>query len=138
MQTIVVAYDATDVSRRALDRGGDIAEAFGAQLIVTSIAPVGHSSSLGGMDPTDPPERRERQLEEAKSHLAARGVQSETVVAIGNPDEAIVTVATEKGADLIVIGTRGLGRMARLLGQSVSDGVVKRAPCDVFLVRDED
>lgn len=40
---------------------------------------------------------------------------------VGEPGDAIVELAQERGADLIVVGTRELSALARLLGQSVSD-----------------
>lgn len=59
---------------------------------------------------------------------------TELVPAIGEPAEAIVEVANEKDADLIVVGTRELGFVERLLGQSVSEAVSRRARCDVLIV----
>jgi nucleotide-binding universal stress UspA family protein len=61
-------------------------------------------------------------------------VATELVPAIGEPAEAIVEVANEKDADLIVVGTRELGFVERLLGQSVSEAVSRRARCDVLIV----
>jgi nucleotide-binding universal stress UspA family protein len=134
VQTIVVAYDASDSARAALERAGDLAQAFGAKLIALSVAPIMLGAGTGGTDPTDPPERRAEQLEEAHSRLKARGVQAETVVAVGLPDESIIELAKERDADVIVIGSRQVGLVARLFGQSVSEGVVRNAPCDVYVV----
>jgi nucleotide-binding universal stress UspA family protein len=50
-------------------------------------------------------------------------------------DENIVGLAEELGADLIVIGSRGLGGMKRLLMGSVSESVVRHAHCPVLVVR---
>jgi nucleotide-binding universal stress UspA family protein len=52
----------------------------------------------------------------------------------GNPDEQIVELAREWGADLIVVGSHGRGFWGRLIG-SVSDAVVHHAPCSVLVVR---
>ena len=56
------------------------------------------------------------------------------MIAVGEPAEAIVTLAEERGADLIVVGTRELGFMQRMLGQSVSGAVSRQASCDVLIV----
>lgn len=58
-----------------------------------------------------------------------------TVAGIGDPADAIVDEAGDWGADLIVLGTRGLGGAQRLLLGSVSTKVLHRAPCDVLVVR---
>jgi nucleotide-binding universal stress UspA family protein len=136
VQTIVVAYDASDSARAALERAGDLAQAFGAKLIALSVAPImlGTGRAAGGIDPTDPPERRAEQLEEAQALLSARGVQAEPVIGVGLPDESIIELAKERDADVIVIGSRQVGLVARLFSQSVSEGVVRNAPCDVYVV----
>ena len=52
----------------------------------------------------------------------------------GNPEQEIVDIARNWGADLIVMGSHGRGFWGRLLG-SVSDGVLHHAPCSVLVVR---
>jgi nucleotide-binding universal stress UspA family protein len=136
MKTIVVGYDGTEASERALGRAGDIAVAFGSSVVLTSVSPVMTGASHGGgyVDPTDPPEAHEALLADAKGKLAARGVKAETVLGMGDPAEAIVQLAEQRGADLIVVGTREPGFFERLLGHSVSASVQRHAHCDVLIV----
>jgi nucleotide-binding universal stress UspA family protein len=136
MKTIVVGYDGTEASERALDRAGELAVAFGSSVILTSVSPVMTGTSHGGgsVDPTDPPEAHEAQLESAREKLAGRGVQAEVVLGMGDAAEAIVELADQRTADLIVVGTREPGFFERLLGHSVSDSVQRHAHCDVLIV----
>lgn len=64
-------------------------------------------------------------------------VAIETVLAWGNPADVIVEKAREIKFHLIVMGSRGLGAISGLLLGSVSDRVIKLAPCPVLIVRDE-
>jgi nucleotide-binding universal stress UspA family protein len=136
MKTIVLGYDGTDASARALERAGDIATAFGSSVIVTSVSgTMGGAVHAGGAgDPTDPPDAHEALLDEATKKLADRGVRAESVLALGSPGEAIVELAEERGADLVVVGTREPGFFERLLGHSVSGSVQRHAHCDVLIV----
>jgi nucleotide-binding universal stress UspA family protein len=54
---------------------------------------------------------------------------------VGRPDREIVDLAEEIGAGLIVMGSRGLGAMRRVLLGSVSESVLRHAPCPVLVVR---
>ncbi len=58
-----------------------------------------------------------------------------TEIIEGDNASAIIEVATTRGSDLIVMGSRGLGRLAGLLIGSTSQKVVAHAPCPVLIVR---
>jgi nucleotide-binding universal stress UspA family protein len=60
---------------------------------------------------------------------------AEAHLMLGRPDAAIVWLADELGAGLVVVGSRGLGGMRRTLIGSVSDSVVRHAPCPVMVIR---
>jgi nucleotide-binding universal stress UspA family protein len=64
------------------------------------------------------------------------GLTVRTVVKTGAPHDVIVAVATELGADLIVLGTHGRGGINRALLGSVADRVVRLAACPVITVRE--
>lgn len=75
-------------------------------------------------------------VERARDVLAPRGLAIETDVSVGDPKEEIVRMAaTEWGADLVVLGGRGLGRIRRFLLGSVSLAVARHAPCPVLVVK---
>ena len=136
LKTIVVGFDDTEPSRHALERAADLAEAFGAKLAVTSVAPllVGIGRSAGPLDPVDSPQEHREQLQDARKLLEARNIKAEYVPAAGEPADAIVELADDLDADLIVVGTRDPGILERLLGQSVSERVAHHAHRDVLIV----
>jgi nucleotide-binding universal stress UspA family protein len=137
MKTIVVGYDDTEPSKRALERAADLAEKFGSKLIVTSVAPVmvpSGTHGTGGIDPTDTPTQHQADLEHAQTYLSGRNLSAELQPAIGDAAEGIVETAERNGADLIVVGTREPSILERLLGTSVSGAVSRHAHCDVLIV----
>jgi len=135
VNTILVAYDGSEQAGRALDRAATIATALGARVLVTSVATVPHAvHGSDSVDPTDPPEKHSAELEEAAARLAELGVQADTRLAVGDPVDAIIELADEEEVDLVVVGSRSLSTAQRMLGQSVSGPVSRKAPCDVLLV----
>jgi nucleotide-binding universal stress UspA family protein len=136
MKTIVVGYDETDSSNRALERAAQLAQAFDARVIVTSVAPILTSGgrSAGPIDPVDSPDKHRQELAHAAEFLSERGVKAEYAPAIGEPADTIVELAENEGADLIVVGTHEPGVLQRLLGQSVSQSVARQSRRDVLIV----
>ena len=95
---------------------------------------ISTSRSAGAIDPTDTPEQHVAELAQAREHLAGKGIEADFQAAVGEPADTIVELAEERGADMIVVGTREPNVLERLLGQSVSESVSRRAHCDVLIV----
>jgi len=115
-------------------RAAELATAFGAKVIVTSVARVLVGRAGGPVDPADPPEDHMRELTHAASFLAEHGVEGEYDFALADPAAHIVELAEQRGADLIVVGTHEPGLLERVLGLSVTRKVERKAHCDVLIV----
>ena len=126
MKTIVLAYNDTESSDRALERAAELAGLYRAKLVVTSVVTV----LVGAERPSEPG----AELQLAHARLAELGVDAEIVEAVGEIAEAIVEVAESRSANLIVVGTREPSQVERLLGHSVSESVQRMAHCDVLIV----
>lgn len=74
-------------------------------------------------------------LRAAERELTSRLAPVERAVLVGSPAETIVEAAGSTGADLVVVGARGLGAFGRLLLGSVSEHVLRCAPCPVLVVK---
>lgn len=123
---ILLAYNNTDVSNRALERAAQLARLYEAKLVVTSVTPV----AVGAAPSMEPgPE-----LQRAAERLRALGIEPELVEAIGDIAPALVEAAEKHSAGLIVIGTREPSQVERMLGHSVSEQVQRMAHCDVLIV----
>jgi nucleotide-binding universal stress UspA family protein len=147
MKRIVVGYDGTEAAKRALDRAAELARAFESEVVVATVTaladlvPVGETVAMPlapiaapVVDPEVEAERWQEIADEARSRLGDKGISAEIVKPIGEAADEIVRVAEERGADLIVVGTHEPGFLERLLGGSVSQGVARRAHCDVLIV----
>ena len=148
MKTIVVGYDGSGSADRALDRAAEFARAFGAKLVIVSVAELpayippyaaGPETGLTALPLEEPvladvtaEEVVGGVLEQAKGRL--EGVDADFEARTGDADDAIIEVADERAADLIVVGTREPGFLSRLFEGSVSRDLAKRAHCDVLIV----
>jgi nucleotide-binding universal stress UspA family protein len=90
--------------------------------------------SGGPTDPVDSLDKHQQELASARQHLEGLGIRVRLQRAVGDPADAIVEIARENGADLIVVGTREPNMMMRVLGQSTSGSVMHKAHCDVMVV----
>jgi nucleotide-binding universal stress UspA family protein len=137
MERIVVGFDGSENSKKALARAAEIAN--GATVAVVSAIKVELliRDPSGAVRPEDPAEvdARTQALADAREFLEGRGITGVYIEGHGNPADVIVQEATDSGADLIIVGTRGQNAAQRLFMGSVSTNVVHHAPCDVLVVR---
>lgn len=141
-QLVAVGTDGSESSFRAVDRAATVAaDSSAALLIVCAYRPMkntGEAEQQLGEDAayhvigSTPAEET---LRDANERATAKGVRDvQTVAAEGDPIDVVTDVVTERKADLLVIGNRGLNSLSgRLLG-SVPQGISRRAPTDVLIV----
>jgi nucleotide-binding universal stress UspA family protein len=139
---ILVPTDFSQPSDVALDYAREVANKFGASLHLLHVieTPVAVMSPEVGI--VDSPELRAQLFEDARDRLQRRITPNDrthhaatTEIVWGTSAHSIVTYATERGMDLIVMGTHGRGGVAHLLMGSVAEKVVRHAPCPVMTVR---
>jgi nucleotide-binding universal stress UspA family protein len=135
MNTVLVAYDGSESARRALDAAAKLAH-NGVALTVVSVAePLPRVGRAAPLLLPEEDEERKRELAEARAMLKGRGVEAAVVERRGDAATMILDEAEAEGADLIVLGTRGLGAGKRWLLGSVSTKVLHHASCNVLVVR---
>jgi nucleotide-binding universal stress UspA family protein len=141
--TILLATDGSEEAQLASTTAADLAEKTNSELHVLTVGPDYPLYEL----PEHPAEfedvlrenRREAKevLEQQAKRIEESGVSvKETHLREGRADEEIVALAEGIGAGLIVMGSRGHGRLRRALLGSVSDAVVRLAHCPVTIVRE--
>jgi nucleotide-binding universal stress UspA family protein len=133
---ILVGYDGTESAHRALERGASLHVDGDLMTIiaVAAITPGGGHGAVHARVEDAPPDQRAA-LDVARAWLAERGIVAETIAAVGDPGTAICEVAERDGFDTIIVGSRNLRGMKRLLLGSVSDRVAHHAPCDVLIAK---
>jgi nucleotide-binding universal stress UspA family protein len=142
---IVVGTDGSDTAREAVRQAGELAKVLGSRiLLVSAYEPVPESRLR--QERTEQPEdvswlvnaREDVQgvLDEEAERVTAGGIDDvETFAREGDPADAILDVAEEKGVDLIVVGNKGMTGARRFLLGSVPNKVSHHAPCNVMIVR---
>lgn len=133
MKKILVAYDGTEGADRALTTAIDLAKAFHAEVGVVSVIPV-HPGRIT-VDPWDDRPVHEEQLRKAREILVEAGIEPQLIEPAGPPAVVIEEVAESGGYDTIVVGTRGLNPLNRVLQGSVSEHVATHAKETVIVVR---
>jgi nucleotide-binding universal stress UspA family protein len=144
-RSIVVGTDGSDTAKEAVRQAAELAKAVGASiLLVSAYEPVPESRLTQERTevPTDvswmvnPREDVQGVLDEEAERIRGNGVATvETYAREGDPADAILDVAEEKNADLIVVGNKGMTGARRFLLGSVPNKVSHHAPCNVMIVR---
>jgi nucleotide-binding universal stress UspA family protein len=142
--SIVVGTDGSSTAKEAVRQAIDLARQVGASLdIVSAYEPVSGDRLRQEQRevPKDvewavnPREDVDHTLEEAARETREAGVEVETFARQGDPADAILDVAEERGSDLIVVGNKGMTGAKRFLLGSVPNKVSHHAPCSVLIIR---
>lgn len=136
--TVAVGTDGSATARRAVAEAADIARRFEATLVLLSAFPPSKGAAANADDDverqwaTNSSARVKSMLERLEESFRREGIECVTRADEGDPAEVIVRLAADCGADLLVIGNKGINR--RLLG-SVPNSVTQKAPCSVLVVK---
>jgi len=140
---VLVPYDESAGSERALEHVlAQYPDATVTLLHVVDLVDAGYSSPVDGTVPgyweewfENEKEVSERLLDEARERASEAGVDARTETVVGRPTRAINDYATEHDVDHVVMGSHGRSGVSRVLLGSVAEGVVRRAPVPVTVVR---
>ena len=133
---ILVGYDGSKEADKALDVAVDLAKASGGGLVVQHVVPVVAEAYVAGAVDLEAIEAAVgAMLDQAVERARASGVAATKVLAHGEVAPTILREAEQRGVDLIVVGSLGKSRMARVLMGSVADKLVHAAAVPVLVVR---
>jgi len=142
--SIVVGTDGSESAQEAVRQSVELAARLGATLRIVSAyepVPAGRLREEATQVPPDlqwminPREDVDATLRNAAEAALEGGVEAETYARQGDPADAILDVAEEQGADLIVVGNKGMTGARRFLLGSVPNRVSHHAPCSVLIIR---
>ena len=143
-KSIVVGTDGSETASEAVRQAVELAKQIGARIeLVSAYEPVsGQRLRQEQKDVPDdmqwmvnPREDVDATLGDAADAVREAGVDVETFARQGDPADAILDVAEEQGAGLIVVGNKGMTGAKRFLLGSVPNKVSHHAPCSVLIVR---
>jgi nucleotide-binding universal stress UspA family protein len=141
IQTVAVGTDGSETAEKAVDFAFDVAEKFGAKVVIaSSYKPVSEDKIRREQReaPEDiqwsinPTQDVDSALGAAAERAKERGLQTVTEAREGDPADVLCDIAEAHGADLLVVGNKGMQR--RVLG-SVPNSVSHKAPCSVVIVK---
>ena len=138
LTTVAVGTDGSGTASKAVEAAADIAERFGATLVLLSAfegtdRPTSDGSGADERQWAHNNDARVRELlSRTEQELRERKIECTSMHDEGDPAEVLVRLAEDCGADLLVIGSVGMHR--RVLG-SVPNTVTHKAPCSVYVVK---
>jgi nucleotide-binding universal stress UspA family protein len=142
-QSIIAGTDGSASAEKAVDRAGRLALALGATVHVvisyqdpaagTWMAAANGFAIGQQFSDDDVREEAERIVARSRDRLASTGVDAKAHVCSGDPAQALISVAADEDAEMIVVGNRGMSGAKRLLG-SVPNKVSHHARCGVLIV----
>jgi nucleotide-binding universal stress UspA family protein len=142
--SIVVGTDGSETAQRAVAEATRLAKALGCELhLVSAYEPLrgahiaGAPAEAAKIWALAPDAEVQTVVDQAASTVRLSGVTVKTHTVTGDPADALLGVAEQQDADLIVVGSRGMHGVTRILG-SVPNKISHRAHCNVLIVSTED
>jgi nucleotide-binding universal stress UspA family protein len=138
LKNILVALDGSEIAERVIQTLENLALSKDAKIILCHVFPTPESEMELPADRSQPESptfsyfQLEKQLQSYQEKLS---VTNELELVTGDPAEEIIRLANIYKTDLIVIGSRGLIGMKRIVQRSVSSQVVEEANCSVLVVK---
>lgn len=117
---ILVATDGSPTAQRAVERGLDVAASLGSSTTILTVAP---------------PKKGAAVIEATLAEHTARTQPMQTLIQDGDPASVILDVAEEIGADLIVVGNKGMQGARRFFLSSIPNKVAHHATSAVLIVK---
>ncbi len=127
--TILFPVDRSRESREAVEVVSKFVSQHHSRLVILSVVQPEDENPTKSS-----PEVVEKLLKEARSLFSQQGIQAETMERMGKPAFTICDVADEVNADLIIMGTRGLGLTDEGSHESVTNRVISLSPCPVLVI----
>jgi nucleotide-binding universal stress UspA family protein len=136
-RNVLVGFDGSAPSERAIAMADELAGQHGARMVlVTVLEPLPASQLPTGLEypSAEQCDLARSQLERQASELRAKGRKAETRVEIGSPSHVLLDLADKFEADLIVTGRSGKGAVARMLLGSVTTALLHRTSKPIVVV----
>jgi nucleotide-binding universal stress UspA family protein len=138
VSTVAVGVDGSETAAKALEMAVEIARRFEASVVLLSVLRDASATSADQAVNTvelewasNPSARVQHVLSRTQTELRRQGVDCRTLADEGEPGDVLVRLAEECGADMLVVGNKGMNR--RVLG-SVPNTVAHKAGCAVLIV----
>ena len=135
-RNIILAYDGSKFSNKALQEAISLAKYSGGSLLVLSVVDITDEFESEAPGLTDRmTEKLLKSAQKALGKAVAAKIKAKVEVHVGDAYEMIVDIAKKKKADVIVIGSHSRTGLTRLLMGSVTSRVIGHAPCSVLIVK---
>ena len=135
MNKILVAYDGSEYSKKALNQAVELAKCTTSSIILLTVVPS--ANRMFAFDDLLVPgtfkSKALKMVKEAANRI--QGISVTSIIREGDIADEILRASEDLGCDLIVIGSRGLGKVDRFLLGSVAEKVMKHSSKSVFMVR---
>ncbi|PSF39543.1 universal stress protein [Aphanothece hegewaldii CCALA 016] len=129
-KTVLFPIDQSREAREAADFVANVVKTYNSRLVILSVV----EQTSPETDVMSSVEAVAKLLQGAKALFSQQGIQAEMVEREGMPSFTICDVADEIGADLIIMGCRGLGLTSEGATESVTTRVINLSPCPVLIV----